>query len=162
MRSDNPEDFNLTTADEFTAALESLHAQGMKLLVLDLRGNGGGLLNQAVRVANTFLQRGQLILTQKGRVRGSTQPYNADNEKPDMTPLVVLVNRGSASASEIVAGALQDHDRALIVGETSFGKGLVPDSFPARIRLCALADHRQVLHAVRSPDSTRLLERGFL
>ncbi len=122
--------FNLTTADEFTAALESLHAQGMKLLVLDLRGNGGGLLNQAVRVANTFLQRGQLILTQKGRVRGSTQPYHADNEKPDMTPLVVLVNRGSASASEIVAGALQDHDRALIVGETSFGKGLVQIPFP--------------------------------
>ncbi len=122
--------FNLTTADEFTAALESLHAQGMKLLVLDLRGNGGGLLSQAVRVANTFLQRGQLILTQKGRVRGSTQPYYADNERPDMTPLVVVVNRLSASASEIVAGALQDHDRALIVGETSFGKGLVQIPFP--------------------------------
>ncbi len=122
--------FNLTTADEFSAALESLHTQGMKLLVLDLRGNGGGLLNQAVRIANTFLQRGQLILTQKGRVRGSTQPYYAENDRPDLTPLVVLVNRGSASASEIVAGALQDHDRALIVGETSFGKGLVQIPFP--------------------------------
>jgi carboxyl-terminal processing protease len=122
--------FNLTTADEFRDALESLHAQGMKMLVLDLRGNGGGLLSQAVRIANTFLQRGQLILTQKGRFKGSTQPYHADNDQPDMTPLVVIVNHGSASASEIVAGALQDHDRALIVGETSFGKGLVQMPFP--------------------------------
>ncbi|HYE66680.1 MAG TPA: S41 family peptidase [Pyrinomonadaceae bacterium] len=121
--------FNLTTVDEFRAALEDLHARGMNMLVLDLRGNGGGLLNQAVRIANTFLQRGQLILTQKGRIRGSSQVYMADNDSPDMTPLVILVNRGSASASEIVAGALQDHDRALIVGETSFGKGLVQNPF---------------------------------
>ncbi len=122
--------FNLTTGDEFREALESLQAQGMKMLVLDLRGNGGGLLSQAVRVASAFLQRGQLVLTQKGRVRGSTQPYYADNDNPSSTPLVVLVNRGSASASEIVAGALQDHDRALIVGENSFGKGLVQMPFP--------------------------------
>ncbi|MBV9959677.1 MAG: S41 family peptidase [Acidobacteria bacterium] len=122
--------FNLTTADEFANALENLHSQGMKQLVIDLRGNGGGLLSQAVKVANTFLQRGQLILKQQGRVRGSTQPYYADNEQPDMTPLVVIVNRGTASASEILTGALQDHDRALIVGETSFGKGLVQIPFP--------------------------------
>lgn len=122
--------FNTTTADEFTAALEHLHASGMTLLVLDLRGNGGGLLSQAVKVANKFLQRGQLILTQKGRVRGSTQPYYADSDMPDSTPIVVIVSRGTASASEIVAGALQDHDRALIVGEPSFGKGLVQIPFP--------------------------------
>ncbi|HVF50165.1 MAG TPA: S41 family peptidase [Pyrinomonadaceae bacterium] len=117
--------FNTTTAEEFRVALESLHAQGMNTLVLDLRSNGGGLLSQAVRVANTFLHSGQLILTQKGRVRGSSQSYVAENDSPDQTPIVILVNRGTASASEIVAGALQDHDRALIVGETSFGKGLV-------------------------------------
>jgi carboxyl-terminal processing protease len=117
--------FNTTTGEEFRIALETLHAQGMNTLVLDLRGNGGGLLSQAVRVANTFLHSGQLILTQKGRVRGSSQSYIAENDAPDLTPIVVLVNRGTASASEIVAGALQDHDRALIVGETSFGKGLV-------------------------------------
>lgn len=117
--------FNITTADEFRVALEDLHARGMTTLILDLRNNGGGLLNQAVRVANTFLQRGQLIVTQKGRVRGSSETYMADNDAPETMPLVVLVNRSTASASEILAGALQDHDRALIVGETSFGKGLV-------------------------------------
>ena len=121
--------FNITTADEFRRALDDLHAQGMKMLILDLRGNRGGLLIQAVRVANTFLQRGQLILTQKGRIRGSNETYSAENDAPDTTPLVVLVNRGTASASEIVAGALQDHDRALIVGEPSFGKGLVQNPF---------------------------------
>jgi carboxyl-terminal processing protease len=122
--------FNLTTGDEFEAALENLHSQGMKQLVIDLRGNGGGLLSQAVRVASKFLSRGQLVLTQKGRVRGSTQPYYSDNDQPDQTPLVVIANRGTASASEILIGALQDHDRALIVGENSFGKGLVQIPFP--------------------------------
>ncbi len=117
--------FNLTTADEFQAALENLHSKGMNMLVLDLRGNRGGLLIQAVRLANTFLQRDQLIVTQKGRIRGSSEPFRAVNDVPDQTPLVVLVNNESASAAEIVAGALQDHDRALIVGENTFGKGLV-------------------------------------
>ncbi len=117
--------FNTTTADEFQDALQDLHSKGMNMLVLDLRGNRGGLLIQAVRVANTFLQRGQLIVTQKGRIRGSTEPFAALNDNPDTVPLVVLVNGDTASAAEIVAGALQDHDRALIVGENSFGKGLV-------------------------------------
>jgi len=117
--------FNLTTADEFQAALEDLHSKGMNMLVLDLRGNRGGLLIQAVRVANTFLQRGQLIVRQEGRIRGSSEPFPAQNDAPDQTPLVILVNNETASAAEIVAGALQDHDRALIVGENTFGKGLV-------------------------------------
>lgn len=117
--------FNTTTADEFQSALQDLHSRGMNMLVLDLRGNRGGLLIQAVRVANMFLQRGQLIVTQKGRIRGSTEPFAALNDSPDPIPLVVLVNGETASAAEIVAGALQDHDRALIVGESTFGKGLV-------------------------------------
>ena len=117
--------FNLTTADEFQEALEDLHSKGMNMLILDLRGNRGGLLIQAVKVANTFLQRGQLIVKQKGRIRGSSENFPAFNDNPDATPLVVLVNGDSASAAEIVAGALQDHDRALIVGENTFGKGLV-------------------------------------
>jgi len=121
--------FNTTTGDEFQRALAELKSQGMNSLVLDLRGNHGGLVMQAVRVADAFLQRGQLILTQKGRVRGSNESYVAENDTPENSPLVVLVNGGTASAAEIVAGALQDHDRALIVGETSFGKGLVQNPF---------------------------------
>lgn len=117
--------FNLTTNNEFQEALADLHSKGMKMLVLDLRGNRGGLLIQAVKVANTFLQDGQLIVKQEGRIRGSSEVFIADNEAPDLVPLVVLVNGESASAAEIVAGALQDHDRALIVGENTFGKGLV-------------------------------------
>jgi carboxyl-terminal processing protease len=121
--------FNLTTADEFEQALKYLHGKGMNTLVLDLRGNRGGLLIQAVRVANMFLQRGQMIVSQKGRYRDSSQNYPAVNETPDTVPIVVLVNGETASAAEIVAGALQDHDRALIVGETTFGKGLVQYPF---------------------------------
>ncbi len=121
--------FNTTTADEFEVALKDLHTKGMNMLILDLRENRGGLLIQAVRVANTFLQRGQMIVSQKGRFRDSSQAYAAVNEAPDNVPLVVLVNGNTASAAEIVAGALQDHDRALIVGETTFGKGLVQYPF---------------------------------
>jgi carboxyl-terminal processing protease len=121
--------FNLTTADEFEQALKFLHSKGMNMLVLDLRGNRGGLLIQAVRVANNFLQRGQMIVRQEGRFRDSSQSYAAVNENPDSVPVVVLVNGDTASAAEIVAGALQDHDRALIIGETTFGKGLVQFPF---------------------------------
>jgi carboxyl-terminal processing protease len=121
--------FNLTTMDEFEVALKQLHSKGMNMLVLDLRGNRGGLLIQAVRVANTFLQRGQPIVSQKGRFRDSSQSYAAVNDNPDSVPIVVLVNGDTASAAEIVAGALQDHDRALIIGETTFGKGLVQFPF---------------------------------
>jgi carboxyl-terminal processing protease len=118
--------FNLTTGEEFVSALKYLRSHGMTGLVVDLRGNGGGILAQALRVAEQFLGSGQTILTQKGRAtRGLEREYKSENRQPDPTPLVVLVNRGTASASEIVAGAWQDHDRALIVGETSFGKGLV-------------------------------------
>ena len=124
--------FNYTTADEFIAALKYLRANGMTGLVVDLRNNGGGILDQARIVAEQFLQNGQVILTQKGRgTRGMEREYRSENRRPDATtPLVVLVNRGTASASEIVAGAWQDHDRALIVGETSFGKGLVQSIMP--------------------------------
>lgn len=117
--------FNLTTNDEFQEALADLHSKGMNMLVLDLRGNRGGLLIQAVKVANTFLQSDQLIVKQEGRIRGSSEVFKAENDSPDQVPLVVLVNGESASAAEIVAGALQDHDRALIVGENTFGKGIV-------------------------------------
>jgi carboxyl-terminal processing protease len=122
--------FNYTTSDELEEKLEDLRGKGMTSLVLDLRNNPGGFLDQAVRVASKFLQSGQLILTQKGRT--DQRPYRASNNNgpTDLTPLVILVNGNTASASEIVAGAMQDHDRALIVGETSFGKGLVQGIWP--------------------------------
>jgi carboxyl-terminal processing protease len=121
--------FNQTTFNEFRAAMADLKAQGMTQLVLDLRGNGGGLVVQAYRIANTFLSRGQTVFTQKGRLDGVGDTYRAENPNPERIPLVVLINQNSASASEILAGALQDHDRALIVGENSFGKGLVQNPF---------------------------------
>ncbi|MDQ3818063.1 MAG: S41 family peptidase [Acidobacteriota bacterium] len=122
--------FNYTTADELQAALDDLHSQGMQSLVLDLRNNPGGFLDQAIRVSEKFLQRGQVILTQRGRNGLGDKSYESNNRYPDQTPIVILVNGNTASASEIVAGAMQDHDRALIVGETSFGKGLVQGIFP--------------------------------
>jgi carboxyl-terminal processing protease len=121
--------FNQTTYAEFRQAMAELKSQGMTQIVLDLRNNGGGLVNQALQVANTFLARGQNIFTQKGRLEGVESPYPAENSNPDTTPIVMLVNRNTASASEILAGALQDHDRALIVGENTFGKGLVQNPF---------------------------------
>jgi carboxyl-terminal processing protease len=122
--------FNQTTGDEFQAAFASLKKQGMESLVIDLRGNPGGLVRESLRIANTFLEEGQIILTQKGRSRGRAESYRSDNTNPDKTPIVLLVNGSSASASEILSGALQDHDRALVVGETTFGKALVTNPFP--------------------------------
>jgi carboxyl-terminal processing protease len=122
--------FNIDTAEGLQGALYSLHEQGMNSLVLDLRSNPGGFLDQAIRVAEAFLPAGQLILTQKGRDGMNDHEYKSRNPDPDRTPLVILVNDFTASASEIVAGAMQDHDRALIVGQTSFGKGLVQSIIP--------------------------------
>lgn len=117
--------FNYDTAEGLQDALDRLNQRGLNSLVLDLRGNPGGFLDSAIAVASTFLPQGQLILTQKGRSGQSDRIYRSNNPEPDRTPLVILVNEFTASASEIVAGAMQDHDRALIVGQTSFGKGLV-------------------------------------
>jgi carboxyl-terminal processing protease len=122
--------FNYTTTEELQAALEELHAKGMTSLVLDLRGNPGGFLDQAIHVAELFLAKGQLILTQKGRNGQRDSAPESRNSNPDLTPLVILINENTASASEIVAGAMQDHDRALIVGTNSFGKGLVQSIIP--------------------------------
>jgi carboxyl-terminal processing protease len=122
--------FNYTTTDELQDALARLHAKGMQALVLDLRNNPGGFLDQAIHVAEVFLSNGQPILTQKGRNGFRDNSYESRNSSPDLTPLVILINGNTASASEIVAGAMQDHDRAIIVGTTSFGKGLVQSIIP--------------------------------
>jgi carboxyl-terminal processing protease len=119
-------DFTETTASELEENLQRLKKQELRGLVLDLRDNPGGLLDQAVSVSNKFLKKGSLIVYTRGRTPGSDQDYIANRPSShDDLPLVVLVSRGSASASEIVAGAIQDHDRGLIVGENTFGKGLV-------------------------------------
>ena len=117
--------FSESTAKELREKINKLKTNDLSGLVLDLRDNPGGLLNQAIDVADFFVPRGQLIVSTKGRMTGSARRYTAPSLDKIRVPLVVLINRHSASASEIVAGALQDHDRALIVGETSFGKGLV-------------------------------------
>ncbi|MDX6383159.1 MAG: carboxyl-terminal processing protease [Blastocatellia bacterium] len=123
--------FNYDTWEGLQSALDSLHSRGMNSLVLDLRNNPGGFLEQAIRVAEAFLPSGQRILSQKGRAGANNdRTYDSRNPDPDRTPLVILVNDYTASASEIVAGAMQDHDRALIVGQTSFGKGLVQSIIP--------------------------------
>jgi len=121
--------FTQTTFMEFIADMRSLKAQGMQQLIIDLRDNGGGLVGQACRVADVFLTEGQTVLTQKGRDGTPVQRYDSQNPTPDRSPVVILVNRNTASASEILAGAMQDHDRALIVGEGTFGKGLVQNPF---------------------------------
>lgn len=119
------EGFTYTTNEEFQLAMRGLKAQGMKSLILDLRGNGGGIVDQAVKVAERFLPAGRLILTQRGRSRIDNRVWKSTNPSAEQMPLVVLVNEETASASEIVAGAFQDDDRAIIVGEKTFGKGLV-------------------------------------
>jgi carboxyl-terminal processing protease len=120
------QDFSETTNDELTAALSKLKSSGMQRLVLDLRDNPGGPLDQAIEVSSQFLKRGQKVVYTMGRVEGSQETYVAESQGAyTELPLIVMINRNSASASEIVSGAMQDHDRALLVGETTFGKALV-------------------------------------
>ena len=119
-------DFTYTTVRELDESVAKLEKQGMQKLILDLRMNPGGLLDAAVGVADHFLDKGEMIVYTKGRTAESQQELLAPGKHDRLTiPVVVLINHGSASASEIVAGAIQDHDRGLVVGETSWGKGLV-------------------------------------
>ncbi len=122
--------FTETTGEELEKGLDKLEAQGMKQLILDLRGNGGGYLEAAVQVVDKFLPGGRRIVYTKGRTQGSSHEFFSTNQNTHpLYPLIVIIDRISASASEIVAGALQDWDRALIIGETSFGKGLVQTQY---------------------------------
>src|SRR5437660_4315118 len=122
--------FQHTSDYELRDAIASLKKQGMHQLVLDLRNNPGGLLDQAIDVASEFLPRDNAIVSVKGRSEyHEPAVYKSNGSDPEDVPLVVLINRNTASASEIVAGAIQDHGRGLVVGETSFGKGLVQHVF---------------------------------
>jgi carboxyl-terminal processing protease len=118
--------FNNKATTETNYALRDLKAQGAQRIILDLRGNPGGLLNEAINIVNLFIPKGQLVVTTKSKVKKYNKTYYTQKDPIDTEiPLVILIDEGSASASEIVSGALQDLDRAVIVGSRSFGKGLV-------------------------------------
>lgn len=124
-------EFTTDAGKEVKNALASLKEKGAKHVILDLRGNGGGLLNEAVNICNIFIPKGKKVVDTKGKIEEFNQTYETKQAPFDVDiPVVVLINRSSASASEIVAGTLQDYDRAVIVGEKSFGKGLVQVSKP--------------------------------
>jgi len=123
--------FAETTTDELEEKLEDLETQGMKRLILDLRGNGGGTFIQSLEISDEFLSKDDLIVS----IRGRNKLYNRElrafyNDQYEDIPLIVLINQGSASASEIVSGAVKDNDRGLIIGDNSWGKGLVQTVFP--------------------------------
>ena len=122
--------FNETTNTELAQALKKLDGEHMTGLILDLRGNPGGLLQEAVEVSDHFLKKGQLIVYHYGRSSPEKRYYATHGDRGNRYPIVILINRMTASAAEIVTGALQDHDRALVMGETSFGKGLVQTVYP--------------------------------
>ena len=122
--------FAQNTFDELTEAIDSLETTGMKKMILDLRNNGGGLMDQAVAILDLFINSNDTLLYTKGRIYDANSVFYARRSKDDKKmPVNILINRASASASEIVAGAFQDLDRGLVVGETSFGKGLVQKQF---------------------------------
>jgi len=121
--------FSATTAAEFAGALKKLRGEGMDRLILDLRNNGGGLLDQAFKVATELLPAGKKIVYTRGRRPEFNADYISEGGGQTDISLIVLVNAGSASASEIVSGAIQDWDRGLVVGETTFGKGLVQQQY---------------------------------
>lgn len=123
--------FNENTGKEFDDKLKKLDEKNLKGLVLDLRENPGGLLNEGIDVAGHFLKKNEMVVSHHGRIQGSNKEYRTRFEGTGRDyPVVVLVNRRTASAAEIVSGALQDHDRAWILGEPTFGKGLVQTVFP--------------------------------
>lgn len=157
--------FTKDAGSETGNALKALKAQGATSIVLDLRGNPGGLLNEAVNVTNLFVSRGQEVVRTRGKVKQWDAVHSTSTNPVDtLIPLVVLVNRGSASASEIVAGALQDLDRALIVGQRTFGKGLVqttrPLSYNAQLKVTTAKYYIPSGRCIQAVDYTHRNEDG--
>lgn len=149
-------DFTRTTGGEVARALERLMAEGATRLLLDLRDNPGGIVDAAVQVSGMLVESGQLVFSTKGRTAESFQDYRASRDGLHFSgPVIVLVNRGSASAAEIVAGCVQDHDRGLVVGETSFGKGVVQTIYPLRDSALALTTAKYYT------PSGRCIQRDF-
>ncbi len=122
--------FTRTASSDVKLAFNGLKSEGMESLILDLRGNGGGLLVEAVRIVNMFVPANQVVVTTQGRIAEENKVYKTTEQPVDLTiPIVVLVDEGSASASEIVSGSLQDLDRAVVIGQRTFGKGLVQRTY---------------------------------
>ena len=160
--------FAKTTEEEFEGALSDLEQQGMKRLVLDLRGNAGGYLDQAVKVAARFISGHNKIVYTKGKLSHFNEYYYADSfgsKKIREIPLIILINHASASASEIVAGAIQDYDRGLIVGTTSFGKGLVQREFQlnddSRLRLTISKYYTPSGRLIQRPYKGKKIEQYY-
>ena len=127
----NLSSFTDDCSSELKKAYLELKEKGIKGLIIDLRNNGGGLLREAINISNFFLPKGEVIVSTKGKDESENTTYKAHNNPIDLNiPLIIMVNDGSASASEIVSGAMQDLDRAVIVGSRTFGKGLVQGTFP--------------------------------
>ncbi len=146
-------------------AYHELKAQGMKRLVLDLRGNGGGLMNEAVNIVSLFVPRGSVVVTAKGRSASSEEVYKTTTDPVDTEiPILVLVDSGSASASEIVSGALQDYDRATIVGTRTYGKGLVqsirPLPYDGQLKVTTAKYYTPSGRCVQAIDYSRRNEDG--
>jgi len=147
---------NELTNDQLSAALNQLGQASFKGLILDLRGNGGGLLQEAVEVASHFLRTNQLVVYHYGRTSPMRRYYVIQGEQGPEYPMIVLIDGNTASAAEIVAGALQDHDRALVIGQRSFGKGLVQSEFPLSERTMLL-----LTTAHYYTPSGRLIQRDY-
>lgn len=151
---------------QVSAALKDLKEnQGVNSIVLDVRGNPGGLLLEAVHVSNLFLEKGQEIVSTRGRVKQWDNVFKGKNQPVDTEiPLIVLVNRGSASASEIVAGAIQDYDRGLVLGQRTFGKGLIqttrPLSFNAQLKVTTAKYYTPSGRCIQALDFTHRNEDG--
>ncbi len=149
--------FASTTAKEVEDALDELEARGMDQLILDLRNNGGGYMDQAIKIVDMFVSSNDTIVFTKGRLPDANEAFRAHKWGTHKKyPIIVLINRGSASASEIVSGALQDLDRGLVVGETSFGKGLVQRQYPLRDGSAA-----RITIARYYTPSGRLIQRDY-
>ncbi|MEK6783656.1 MAG: S41 family peptidase [Bacteroidota bacterium] len=158
-------DFTPEAGKEVKNAVVSLKEKGAKSIILDLRGNPGGLLFEAVNICNIFIPKGKKVVTTKGKVEDSNINYETLNNPVDLDiPVAVLINRGSASASEIVAGTLQDYDRAVIIGEKSYGKGLVqlsrPLSYNSQIKITTAKYYTPTGRCIQVLDYTHRREDG--
>lgn len=157
--------FTESASSEVKAALNSLKEQGANAIVLDLRGNGGGLLRESVNIVNFFVEKGTPVVSTKGKIKDWDKQYKALSLPIDTEiPLAILVNSGSASASEIVSGSLQDNDRAVILGSLSFGKGLVqqvrPLSYNAKLKVTVAKYYTPSGRCIQKLDYSHRKENG--